>query len=101
MRQRRTDSAVIAGFFFFLYNSASRIWEASNLGLPPSGVAFYFIYFLAREFAPWFIGMGLVPWPESCTVVLTVSESLVSHDMACPRVSPSLPNAPALAFFLC
>lgn len=87
--------------FFFLYNSASGLWEASDLGLPPSGAAFYFIYFLARVFAPWFLGMGLMPRSESCTVVLTVSESLVSHDMACPQVSLSLPNVPALAFFLC
>lgn len=42
--------------------------------------------------------MGLMPWRDSCTLVLTVSKSLVSHDMACPQVSPSLPRAPCPGF---
>lgn len=42
--------------------------------------------------------MGLMPWRGSCALVLTVTESLVSHDMACPQVSPSLPRTPSPGF---
>lgn len=87
---------------FFLYDFAFGLWEASNLGLSPYRAAFYFtyllIYFLARGFVPWFLGMGSMPWWDSCALVLTVSKSLVSHDLACPQVSPSLPYGPRPGF---
>lgn len=88
--------------FFFLYNFALGPWEASNLGLSPYRAAFYFtyllIYFLAKGFVSRFLGMQLMPWWDSCMLVLTVSEFLVSHDMACPQVSPSLPRGPRPGF---
>lgn len=98
----RNHSAVTKCFFFFLYNFALRPWEASNLGLSPYRAAFYFtyllIYFLAKGFVSRFLGMQLMPWWDSCMLVLTVSEFLVSHDMTCPQVSPSLPRGPRPGF---
>lgn len=82
--------------FFFLYNFALNPWETSNLRLLPKGQPFYL-----------FSGQGicaLVPWHgiDAMARLLHVSshglQSLVSHDMACPQVSPSLPRAPCPGF---
>jgi hypothetical protein len=38
---------------FFFHNSASRLWEVSDLGLPLSGPAFYYIYLFTYLFIFW------------------------------------------------
>lgn len=97
----RSNSTVTVTKRFFPPHSAFSPWEASNRRLPPSRAAFYCTCLSSGQgVAPWFLGVGSMPWPGSCALVLTVSESLVSHDMACPRVSPALPRAPRPHFFL-
>lgn len=55
-----------------------------------------FLDFLARGSRPgWCIGMGWVPWPNSCAVVLMVSEPFLMTWHV-----PSVPRHPALAVFL-